>query len=509
MPAVVMMRPPEDESLPAPADPAPLPPSGRAVRPGTAVAIAGGIALAVALGAYFLNLASHPLTILLGGNDLVIYRDAGLVARRFPAVLYSWQLSPGVRFTYTPFAALIFGDLSLIPWLALKWIMAVASIAALPLTVWLTFGQLGWRGKPRLGVVCTVTAVAFWSDPVQRTLHLGQVELLLMLLVVWDLGRPRHNKWKGAGIGVAAGIKLVPLIFIPYLVLTRQFRQAAVATAAFAMTVAAGFARLPSASVQWWLGPDFLRAGRTGFVGFMANQSLRGLISRLAGSVTAATPLWLVVAAATAVIGLIAAALFHRSGRPVQGWVTCALTGQLVSPVSWDYHWVWLAPIVAVLVDAAIRAQGADRWAWWAGTAMLGALFGAWPSVWNSNLGISPWGLIWYAHSTHRGVGDHPWDAEYHWHGLAWFAGNLYILLGLALFAGLLAAAWLASRGPAAPLPGDHVFPVAAEIRPAAPARRQHHCHRCPGPPGEVPRRRRLPGVRRRIFAESWCRASG
>ena len=46
-------------------------------------------------------------------------------------------------------------------------------------------------------------------------------------------------------MGIAAGIKLVPLIFIPYLLLTRRFRQAAVAAAAFAATVAAGFIVLP------------------------------------------------------------------------------------------------------------------------------------------------------------------------------------------------------------------------------------------------------------------------
>ena len=63
----------------------------------------------------------------------------------------------------------------------------------------------------------------------QRTLFLGQIELVLMALVAWDLLQPDRRWWKGVGVGVAAGIKLVPLIFIPYLLLTRRFRQAAVA----------------------------------------------------------------------------------------------------------------------------------------------------------------------------------------------------------------------------------------------------------------------------------------
>ena len=84
----------------------------------------------------------------------------------------------------------------------------------------------------------------------QRALHLGQIELLLMLLIVWDLCQPDHRWWKGAGIGLAAGIKLVPLIFIPYLVLAGKLRQAAVATAAFLGTVVIGFTFLPHASAQ-------------------------------------------------------------------------------------------------------------------------------------------------------------------------------------------------------------------------------------------------------------------
>src|SRR6185437_6164978 len=45
-----------------------------------------------------------------------------------------------------------------------------------------------------------------------------------------------------------------------------------------------------------------------------------------------------------------------RAGRPVQGWLTCALTGLIVPPVSWDHHWVRVAPALAVLADAAVRA---------------------------------------------------------------------------------------------------------------------------------------------------------
>ena len=148
-----------------------------------------------------------------------------------------------------------------------------------------------------------------WTEPFLRTVYLGQVNVALMALIMWDLTQPdtRASRWwKGAGVGIAAGIKLVPLIFIPYLLLTRRFRQAAVAAAAFAVTVAAGFIVLPADSAQWWLHGLFAQGGRTGFVGWEGNQSLLGLVTRLTGSAAAARPLWLLAAAVTAALGLAA-----------------------------------------------------------------------------------------------------------------------------------------------------------------------------------------------------------
>ncbi len=156
---------------------------------------------------------------------------------------------------------------------------------------------------------------------------------------------------------MAAGIKLVPLIFIPYLLLTRRFRAAAVASGAFAATVAAGFVVAPADSARWWLGGLFFNGGRTGFVGWEGNQSLRALLTRLAGSVAGAEPVWLAVALVTAVAGLACAALLDRAGHPLPGLLACALTGLLVSPISWDHHWVWIVPGVAVAAAYAVRAM--------------------------------------------------------------------------------------------------------------------------------------------------------
>jgi alpha-1,2-mannosyltransferase len=415
---------------------------------------AGAAVAAVAAVAYLTAIATHPMAAMLKGFDLQVYLGGARQALCHPGRLYAWTYDghPGIQFTYPPFAALLFAAGRALPFTALTGLVTGISVLALCVTVAIAFRELGWRGAPRLGATLLVAGLSLWTEPVQRALFLGQVEIVLMAVVIWDLCQPDRRRIKGAATGLAAGIKLVPLLFIVYLLLTRRFRQGAVATAAFAVTVAAGFTAFPSASVTWWLGGDFVRAGRTGFVGGQQNQSLRGALTRLAGSVNGAQPAWLIAAAAFALAGLAAAVLLHRRGHAFAGLMTCALTALLISPISWDHHWVWLAPGLALLIDAGRRAGRARRpstlsvtpagRAWYALAAATWAIFAAWPDFWSANAGLLQGGLIGYAPATAWAYGDNPAYAEYHWHGLQLLAGNLELLAGLALFAVALAAAF-------------------------------------------------------------------
>ena len=340
------------------------------------LAVAGIIAFAVILGSYLAYMAVHPYHWTLDPVNLGVYQSGGLIVRHvrpwydphLAAPLYDWRGYENLhlKFTYPPFAAVVFAVVSLIPWRVLPPLSVAVNIAALLAALWFTFGGLGYRrGLTRLGATLLAAAAVFWTEPVIRTVYLGQVNLVLMALIIWDLGQPDTRRsgasrwWKGAGVGVAAGIKLVPLIFIPYLLLTRRFRAAAVACAAFAATVAVGFVVAPADSARWWLGGLFFNGGRTGFVGWEGNQSLRALLTRLDGSVAGAAPVWLAVALVTAVAGLACAALLDRAGHPLPGLLACALTGLLISPVSWDHHWVWIVPGVAVAAAYAVRAMRA------------------------------------------------------------------------------------------------------------------------------------------------------
>ena len=418
-------------------------PTGR--RGGRALACAA-VAFALAVSAYLTDVATHPLRFTFRFFDLFVYNHAGQLVRHAPAALYTWHFLPDVQYLYTPFAALGFAAGSLLPWALLAWLMAAASFTGVLLTLWVTFGQLGWGSMYRWAGVLGVGTVGIWTVPVLVSLQQGQIELVLMALIAWDLCQPDRRRWKGAGVGVAAGIKLVPMIFILYLLLAGKLRQAAVATAALAGTVLIGFAALPKESARWWLTGYFLHSGNFTRLelGSLVNQSLLALVTRTPEGAIAATPLWLGAAAAAGCLGLAAATVLHRSGRPTAGWVTCAVTGVLVSPISWDDHWVWVVPLLAVLVDTAVRARGPARLACWMLAAALAAVFVAWPVQAAGPRAFLPYGLVGFD------SGSHSLSEIFRLRGIQLISWNLFVLAGLVMFAFLLAWAartWRNRRG--------------------------------------------------------------
>jgi alpha-1,2-mannosyltransferase len=422
--------------------------------------IVGAVVAGVAAIAYIVALATHPMAALLKGFDLSVYLGGAGQALHDPGNLFNWiyEGHRGIQFTYTPFAALLFTLGRVLPFKALLGLDAVVSTFSLLAAIWIAFRELGWRPVARAGATLLIGGLAFWTEPVQRGLFLGQIELALMALIVWDMCQPDRRWWKGAAVGIAAGVDLIPLLYIAYLIITRRFRQAAVALGAFVVTVIIGFAILPRASVSWWIDGSFFQASRTGFVGSQENQSLRGILTRLVGSVNGAQAPWLLVAVVVGVLVLVAAAVLHNAGYTFAGLMVVALGTLLDSPISWDHHWVWIAPGLALIIDAGVRAArrggdaasrgrlgGAATW-WYALAGVVLVVYAAWPDVWSASAGLLQGGLISYAPTSSFEYGDNPGFPEYHWHGLQLLAGNLYIVGGIGLLLVVLVVAFRVAR---------------------------------------------------------------
>ncbi|MGH3150088.1 MAG: glycosyltransferase family 87 protein, partial [Streptosporangiaceae bacterium] len=114
-------------------------------------------------------------------------------------------------FTYPPFAAALFrlGTTGTEGWLAA--VITVVSVGALVALVWMSLTAAGVRPRPETVLAITALSALLW--PVAYTLHLGEINLIIAVLVGSDLLRQRDGGWwQGIGTGIAAGIKLTPLI---------------------------------------------------------------------------------------------------------------------------------------------------------------------------------------------------------------------------------------------------------------------------------------------------------
>ncbi|MFI6850755.1 glycosyltransferase family 87 protein [Streptomyces sp. NPDC050416] len=249
-------------------------------------------------------------------------------------------------FTYPPFAAVVMLPMAL---LDLRTAIAAAlllNVAALALILRLLAGP-AWRRPGWYGWAVTACFLALF-EPLRDTFSFGQVNLLLLALVLTDaaLLAGGRTRWAGIGIGLAAAIKLTPALFIALLLVARRWRAAAVATAVALGATALAASVDPDASRFYWTEAlwDTNRVGRLGYV---SNQSVQGILARLGETDRA---VW--AAAALLVLGVWA--LRARRAVAAGDWAAAfALTGLaacLVSPVTWVHHLVWLLPSFAVLV---------------------------------------------------------------------------------------------------------------------------------------------------------------
>ncbi len=181
-----------------------------------AVSVAGalGLSLYLAFRRYQVDIDVYRM-----GGQHVLSRD-----------LYSLRFgNSGLVFTYTPFAALVFAVLTLnLGIWALQDVWAVLNVVALAALIYLSMRIVVPRLQPkhaaRWALLLLLPALAL--NPVFTTVGLGQINLVLCFLITWDLATHRRIGGRtlplGIATGIAAAVKLTPLIFVPYLIITRR-----------------------------------------------------------------------------------------------------------------------------------------------------------------------------------------------------------------------------------------------------------------------------------------------
>jgi alpha-1,2-mannosyltransferase len=337
--------------------------------------------------------------------EVYIYAVRDMLAGRdiYATVTPGWRL----YFIYPPIAAILMVPLAVGPYVFWQLVWTAGLVAAQQSVLRRCGAPRGWK-LALLGI-----AVVLAVEPIRTTLGYGQVNTLLMALVVADLlptaPGERRRIPPGTLIGLAAAIKLTPALFVVFAFLIGQRRTAVTAMISFAAFTAVGAVLLFGETVAFFGG---LAGGdtRTASPLYVGNQSLLGVFVRLGDSSRVTTLIGLGIAAVVGLLGTLVAAHWWRLGRRVFAVAVAGLTTCLVSPLSWTHHYVWILPFAA-----ALFGPGLPRW-----VRYLGGFWVVWVSA-CLPLAVLPYG----------GAVERQYD------GLQQLVANLGPLLGVLVVAGL------------------------------------------------------------------------
>ena len=370
------------------------------------------------------------------GVDNAVYR-AGALTLLHGDPLYDastlapepwWALLP---FTYPPTAALLFVPLALVPTQVAWGILTAVSVLAMALVIRVAIGSLPkpaadgprwWSSPARATLVFSVLMLGI--EPVWRTIFLGQINLILMALVVLDVLVVTARGARGGGImvGVAAAVKLTPLIFVVHLFLTGKRADAVRALVTFLGLQLLMLLLIPGDTIRYWT-KTISDTGRIGPVHWAGNQSLNGLVNRVTDLAPWASKAAIGVSALLAIPAIWLMLRFHRRGQALAALLVSAFFALLASPISWSHHWVWAVPLIVLLISRLPQTGTARAWRLWFGTGAVIAVFIS------CVLLVLPNGR----------------NIELHWKFWQGVLGNAYILMPLVL-AAVLVTRWALRR---------------------------------------------------------------
>lgn len=283
-------------------------------------------------------------------TDFTVYRDAAINMLHGGATYRAYFTSVHLNFTYPPFALLLLSVLTLpSPFvvLAIWWFLSSVALVVIVILVLHALTELPRRTVVPLALV--IGASCLLLEPVRNSMDFGQINFFLMLAIVADVLVVRSSR-RGVLTGLAAAIKLTPLLYVAYFAVIRSRASVVRALGTLAVATAVAWIVLPSDSVLFWFHQAFSPGHKGGAMG-TANQSWFGLAGHFSSTLGPSTTIvWLALSAPTFLVGLYLAKRYVTSARPVEALLALALTELLVSPISWTHHWSWIILLPVILI---------------------------------------------------------------------------------------------------------------------------------------------------------------
>ncbi|MDT5068158.1 MAG: alpha,2-mannosyltransferase [Mycobacterium sp.] len=290
--------------------------------------------------------------------------------------MFHTRVGLDLPFTYPPLAAVVFAPFA---WLSLSGAgvtITVITLLLLVVSTWIVLTRLrvleratsvpgpAWLRRAWLAVAIVAPAVIY-LEPIRANFDFGQINVVLMTLVIADCV-PRRTPWpRGLLLGLAIALKLTPAVFLVYFLLRRDTRALMVTAASAVTATLVGCVLAWADSFQYWTRTVH-DTDRIGTATLNTNQNIAGTLARFGLAETPRFLVWVVACFAVLALVVWAGNRVLKAAGPddadslggeaaVLTLACVAMFGLIVSPVSWSHHWVWTLPTVLVTTVVAYR----------------------------------------------------------------------------------------------------------------------------------------------------------
>lgn len=337
--------------------------------------------------------------------DAAVYREGALALVNGES-LYAQPFDMGdisLPFIYPPIGAILFAPWGYFDFITVELagnLVVIGSSLLLLLCLYLvTNAVLSGRDKLLAFTIAAISwPIALFAEPVFLNADLGQINILIMALVVMDLLPIKRRIPRGVLIGLAAAIKITPLAMLLYFLVKKDFRGIINAVISLLAFTAIG-AVLAWENTKEFFSSTLLNLSAEGDSGvdttFQFNSSIQAMLYRWwtskadAEASSLPTILWIVLSLiAVAAVAYLMHQLFSR-GLHVEAVMVNAMLMLLISPISWSHHWVWL-PLWAVVFFVRYRQHRSHpKFLLWSGVILSVMLLMLPPKWWFGRDGVN------------------------------------------------------------------------------------------------------------------------
>ena len=219
---------------------------------------------------------------------------------------FTTQDSTHLAFTYPPLAAILFSGFAMVSLpmagsliTAITLVLLVCSVYLVldALDVWPEWTVTGESAAARRAwLALLITGLAtLHLEPIWSNFGYGQINVVLMAMVLADCLPRRTLLPRGALVGLAIAIKLTPAVFLLYFAIRRDWRALGTSAVSFAAATAVAFVFAWRDSFDYWFHVVGTTGARIADLRLNTNQNILSFLSRQPVPDAIRGPLWLLL----------------------------------------------------------------------------------------------------------------------------------------------------------------------------------------------------------------------